>query len=298
MGAEGQARIPCGRVHGVAARKAQLSCTGAGPSAFARIPAIVQDMAATKQTKLIAFAPSELALYFQNPNLGNVPTIKTSLKVHGQYKPVVVNRGTHTGRPNEVLAGNHTLKAIRELLAEEPDNAAWRTIDGYVIDVDNDQAAAIVLVDNKSAEDGFGYDSAILADILGGLPTLEGTAFTADEYSDLLASLEEALPPALDPAGLGDDVSIKPPRTGEDGLINSTDIDTQANSYVDASTRLVVLTVPIPQFIWMQEILTRYRNEHDLDSNTWAVLQLLQDWSGELAPALPVEYVQAQEEVL
>lgn len=246
-------------------------------------------MATTKQTKLVPFAPSELALYFRNPNLGNVPKIKASLRVHGQYKPVVVNRGTHTGRPNEVLAGNHTLKAIRELLTEEPDNTAWHSIDGYVIDVDNDQAAAIVLVDNKTAEDGFGYDQEILADILSGLPDLEGTAFTADEYSDVLASLQEALPDALDPgAALGDDnPGPKPPRTGEDGIIASTDIDTQANSYVDASTRLVVLTVPIPQFIWMQEVFTRFRDEHSLASNTEAVLKLLESWSGETAPEAP-----------
>jgi hypothetical protein len=234
-------------------------------------------------SKLKAFAPSELALYFQNPNLGNVPTIKTSLRVNGQYKPVVVNRGTHTGRPNEVLAGNHTLKAIRELLADEPDNTAWHSIDGYVIDVDQDQASAIVLVDNKSAEDGFGYDSKILADILGGLPTLEGTAFTADEYSDLLATLEEALPDPLNPAGM----DVIAPRTGEDGLIASTDINTQSTSYVDASTRLVVLTVPIPQFIWMQDVFTRIRDEFSLASNTEAVLKLLEGWSGETAPDAP-----------
>lgn len=238
-------------------------------------------------TKLQAFAPSELALYHRNPNLGNVPKIVASLRAHGQYKPVVVNRGTHTGRPNEVLAGNHTLKAIRDLLEAEPDDERWRTIDGYVIDVDDDQAARIVLVDNKTAEDGFGYDQEVLADLLGGLPDLEGTAFTADEYSDLLASLEEALPDPLDPAGLGDDNAPKPPRTGEDGLINSTDIDTQANSYVDASTRLVVLTVPIPQFIWMQEVFTRYRDEFDLESNTQAVIKLLESWSGETAPEAP-----------
>lgn len=252
---------------------------------------------ATKQTKLVSFAPSELALYHRNPNLGNISTIESSLRAHGQYKPVVVNRGTHTGRPNEVLAGNHTLLAMRNLLETEPGDDRWRTIDGYVIDVDDDQAARIVLVDNKSAEDGFGYDSQILADLLGGLPTLEGTAFTADEYSDLLASLEEALPSALDPAGIGDDNAPKEPRTGEDGLINSTDINTQANSYVDASTRLVVLTVPIPQFIWMQEVFTRYRDEFSMASNTEAVLKLLEGWSGETAPEAPAG-VKADEEVL
>ena len=240
--------------------------------------------------ELVTFGPGDLALYHQNPNLGNVPKIKASLRANTQYKPVVVNRGTHTGRPFEVLAGNHTLKAFRELLTEEPGNEQWTGIYGFVIDVDNDQAKQIVLADNKTAEDGFGYDTEILADILGSLPTLEGTAFSQEEYSDILAGLEEALPDPLDPAGLGDTVDApKPPRTGEDGLISSTDIDTQANSYVDASTRLVVLTVPIPQFIWMQEIFTRYRDEFSLLSNTEAVIKLLESWSGETAPEAPAE---------
>lgn len=246
-------------------------------------------MAPTKKpSKLVSFAPSELALYYRNPNLGNVPKIVASLRAHGQYKPVVVNRGTYTGRPNEVLAGNHTLKAMRDLLETEPDDERWRTIDGYMIDVDNEQAEKIVVVDNKTAQDGFGYDNALLADILGGLPDLEGTAFTDDEYSDILATLQEALPDALDPAGLGDDnEGPKPPRTGEDGLINSTDIDTQANTYVDASTRLVVLTVPIPQFVWMQGVLAHYREEHKLASTTEAVIRLLEGWSGQTAPQAP-----------
>lgn len=238
--------------------------------------------------ELVTFAPSDLALFHDNPNLGNVPKIKVSLRSNTQYKPVVVNRGTHTGRPNEVLAGNHTLKAFRELMAEEPDNAAWRTIYGFVIDVDNDQATKIVLDDNKTAEDGFGYDQESLARLIGSLPSLEGLSFSADEYSDILAGLEEALPDPLALPGLGDDNDAPPPpRTGEDGLIRSTDIDTQANSYTDASTRLVVLTVPIPQFIWMQDVFTRFRDEFSLASNTEAVIKLLESYSGETAPEAP-----------
>jgi len=48
-----------------------------------------------------------------------------------------------------------------------------------------------------------------------------------------------------------------------------------------------VLTVPIPQFIWMQEVFTRFRDEHDLPSNTEAVIKLLESWSGETAPEAP-----------
>jgi hypothetical protein len=229
-----------------------------------------------------AFALSELALYHRNPNLGNVPKIAASLRAHGQYKPITINKGTHTGRPNEVLAGNHTLKAMRDLLAENPDDRRWHTIDGYVVDVDDDEATRIVLDDNKTAQDGFGYDQRLLADLLAGLPDLDGTAFTPDEYSDILAGLEEALP-----SGLGDDNDAKLPRTGPDGLIASKDLNAQVDTYLESSTRLVVLTVPIPQFVWMQGVLTRYREQHDLVSNTEAVLSLLEQWSGETAPEAP-----------
>ncbi|MDX3097732.1 hypothetical protein PV417_24845 [Streptomyces sp. ME19-03-3] len=40
-----------------------------------------------------------------NPRTGDVDAIAESLRVNGRYKAIVVNRGTHTGRPNEVLAG-------------------------------------------------------------------------------------------------------------------------------------------------------------------------------------------------
>ena len=236
-------------------------------------------------SKLKSFAPNDLATYHRNPNLGNPAAIEGSLRVNSQYRPIVVNRGTHTGRPNEVLAGNHTLIAIRNLLESEPHDPRWRKVEAYVVDVDDDAAARIVLADNKTAQSGFGYDEKMLADILDGLPSIEGTAFTQDEYSDLLASLEEALPDSLDPAGTGGDE--RPPRIGEDGLIASTDIDDQAAGYAEASTRIVVLTVPIPQFVWMQEILTRYRDEFGLESNTAAVVRLLEDWSGRSAPTSP-----------
>ncbi len=44
-----------------------------------------------------------------NPRRGDVAAIRESLRVNGQYRPVVVRRET-----SEVLAGNHTLKAAGE----------------------------------------------------------------------------------------------------------------------------------------------------------------------------------------
>lgn len=57
----------------------------------------------------------ELNIFDGNPRRGDVAKIAESLRARGQYRPIVVNRGTHTGRKMEVLAGNHTLMAARSI---------------------------------------------------------------------------------------------------------------------------------------------------------------------------------------
>src|ERR1017187_2560559 len=73
----------------------------------------------------------------RNARQGDVGAIVESLRAHGQYRPIVVQRST-----NHVLAGNHTLKAAREL--------GWPTIAATFLDVTNDQALRILLVDNRT----------------------------------------------------------------------------------------------------------------------------------------------------
>jgi hypothetical protein len=125
-----------------------------------------------------------LRLYQRNPRKGNVGAVAASLKAHGQYRPIVANIGTHTGRALEVLAGNHTLKAFRALAQKNPDDSAWSTVLVHLVDVDDDQAKRIVLADNKTSEGG-SYDNAALSDLLGGLQdSLDGlgaTGFTVDD---------------------------------------------------------------------------------------------------------------------
>lgn len=88
----------------------------------------------------------DLNTFHRNPRRGDIESIAKSLRKHGQYKPIVVNSGTQTGRRNEVLAGNHTLMAARHL--------GWERIDVAVVDVDEDSAASIVLADNRLADLG------------------------------------------------------------------------------------------------------------------------------------------------
>jgi hypothetical protein len=134
-----------------------------------------------------AVAPRELSTYYKNARRGDIPTIIGSLKAHGQYKPIVANLGTATGRPNEVLAGNHTLMAFRDLAERHPDDERWSSILVHWVDVDEDRAARIVLVDNRSSEIG-AVDTDQLYELICSLgENLEGTGYDGPPSLDDLA---------------------------------------------------------------------------------------------------------------
>lgn len=107
-----------------------------------------------------------------NPRQGDLEVIKESLEVNGQYRPIVVNQ-----RDNEILAGNHTYKAAQEL--------GWPEIAATWVDADEEEAARIVLVDNR-ANDVATYDNETLLQLLNDLEDLKGTGFSNAAVSDLL----------------------------------------------------------------------------------------------------------------
>lgn len=117
-----------------------------------------------------------------NPRRGDVGAIAESLRVNGQYRPVVVNR-----RTSEILAGNHTFAAALTL--------GWDQIAATFVDVDGVQAARIVLADNRTADLG-SYDDALLAELLRPLD-LEGTGFDQGALDELLASVVEPPSPSV-----------------------------------------------------------------------------------------------------
>lgn len=119
---------------------------------------------------------SELKFYPGNARRGDIGLIADSLDRLGQYKPIVVNAdGT-------VLSGNHTLMAAQRL--------GWDSIDVHRVDVDDDTAKRIVLVDNK-ANDEATYEVEELVNLLTELPDLDGTGFSRDEVDELLEALED-----------------------------------------------------------------------------------------------------------
>lgn len=147
-------------------------------TAAPRIPASLAEL---------AVPVNELAPYHRNPRTGDLDSITESLSVNGQYRPIVVNRGALTGRKNEILAGNHTFKAAKQL--------GWTDIAVTWLDVDDEAAAKIVIVDNRTS-DLAGYDTVLLADILTELPDLQGTGYDQDQLDQLLD--ETALPAPIE----------------------------------------------------------------------------------------------------
>jgi len=123
---------------------------------------------------------AELRHFPRNPRRGDVEAIKRSLERNGQYRPIVVNR-----RSGEVLAGNHTMQAARAL--------GWESIAATYVDVDDEQAARIALVDNRSADLAV-YDDAELTALLQSLDDLDGTGWRDDELTALLAQLDADVP--------------------------------------------------------------------------------------------------------
>lgn len=114
-----------------------------------------------------------------NPRRGDVAAIVRSYAAFGQRKPIVARRGAD-GR-GVVIAGNHQLKAAREL--------GWSHIAVVWVDDDDDTATAFALADNRTAELG-DYDDELLAELIGSIADndelLAASAWTADDLAALL----------------------------------------------------------------------------------------------------------------
>jgi DNA modification methylase len=132
---------------------------------------------------------AELQCFEGNPRRGDLTQIAESLEANGLYKPILVNAGTLTGRPNEILAGNHTMIGARQL--------GWEEIACTVVDVDDQQARKIVAADNRLADLG-GYDPEELYVLLDGLDDLYGSGYDLQFLEELQRSLI-ILDPLTDP---------------------------------------------------------------------------------------------------
>ena len=113
--------------------------------------------------------------YPTNSREGDVGAIVESLKAHGQFRPILIN-----SRSNEILAGNHTWKAAKSL--------GWDKIAVTYVDVDEEEAKRIVLIDNKT-NDLASYNYQTLYEELSQLAETEkglsGTGFDEEELDNI-----------------------------------------------------------------------------------------------------------------
>ena len=123
---------------------------------------------------------TQLKPHPQNVRQGDVGAISQSLEQHGQYRPIVVQQST-----GFILAGNHTYKAAKAL--------KWKDIAATYVDVDDEQALRILLIDNR-ANDLASYDDSALVEMLKALMDtelkLDGTGFDPSDLDQLLKDLE------------------------------------------------------------------------------------------------------------
>ncbi len=199
-----------------------------------------------KEVALITLKP-----YPNNPRKGDINLIAKSLETYGQYKPITINK-----RTNEILAGNHTAQAARKL--------GWATIKAVYIDADENTAAKIVLMDNKTSDAG-GYDDATLLGLLDKLGDLDATGYTDKDLKEL-QSLYDTPEPALRNTVMG-----KSLKDWQETLNQRT-------------SRIIMFDMNKPTYMWVSEKLEQFRQENDLPSSTNALIRLIEKISGEGAP--------------
>ena len=209
--------------------------------------------------KAVKVSVDELKAYPKNPRRGNIKLIAESLAEYGQYKPIVVNSVN-----NEILVGNHTFEAAKTL--------GWKEIDVTYIEADAETAAKIVLIDNR-ASDLSGYNNNALLELLERLDSLEHTGYGDDEFDDVLAKIEEEKTP-----------SVKEAITKNNLDEIAGQIEELAERYKAVDTKVFMVELENHVYIWTIEQLGKQRLKSGAQSNSDALVKLLEENYGEKAP--------------
>lgn len=126
----------------------------------------------------------KLQLHPENARRGNIDRLEESINVNGFYGAIVAQRST-----GQIVVGNHRYQAAVNVgITEVP--VLW-------IDVDDDEARRLLLVDNRS-NDIASYDDEALIELLRlaqSTTGLEGTGYSDVDLTDLERLLT---PPSLD----------------------------------------------------------------------------------------------------
>ena len=148
----------------------------------------------------------------RNPRKGDIQGIAESLRVNGQYSPVIVD-----DRNSFILAGNHTWRAAKSL--------GWDEIAVLRVDVDDQQAKRILLADNRTS-DLATYDRPNLIHLIESLtPNFEGSGWDRGSLERLhqLEEVEEDLFGGLEGKGSTLSETTKKIHIGKNLLLVETD---------------------------------------------------------------------------
>jgi hypothetical protein len=155
------------------------------------------------QLQGLAIPIGDVELHPRNPRRGDVVAVTASLRRFGQRKPIVVQASTRY-----VVAGNHLLLAARAL--------HWTEVAANVQEMDDAEATAFMLADNRTSDLG-GYDDGLLAAILSeqaASDNLDATGYDNDAVAALLqaAGLDDrtADPDAVPALPAPADLYVKP----------------------------------------------------------------------------------------
>ena len=151
----------------------------------------------------IQYVPlSDLTPWPGNARVGEVERIKASMREHGVFNPLIVQKST-----GQVMVGNHRLAALTELHEENPERWDGTAPVAYY-DVDETQATKINLIDNKLSDDADMDDEALAAQlqaIQDEEGDLTGTGYTTSDLEDILESLDTEVPGSADVAEARED---------------------------------------------------------------------------------------------
>lgn len=234
------------------------------------------------ETELVPI--DKLSEHPENYNRGDDERVASLLRRFGQWRPAVVQRST-----GHVLVGNTMLRAARSILGWSELNVHWR-------DVDDDEARRILVSDNHASDFATRDDRALAALLRSFGDDLDGTLFEQDEVDDLLAIIEEAdadhppqPPTALVP---GDAPHVTGsgaygPDSDGSNTRKTPSYQEYEQAYSSRATRFMALNYPLDQYAWIVARLSEIATAEGVDNFAEAVLRLVEQRSGETAPAVP-----------
>lgn len=124
---------------------------------------------------LVQLVPDERNARLHNDK--NINAIKASLNEFGQFRALVVQKGT-----NKIAAGNGVYRAMKEL--------GWETVDVEYRELDSTQFTRLALADNKTAELAE-WDTKTLEKLIEEAGDLSDLGFDAPDLSEVVVFGEE-----------------------------------------------------------------------------------------------------------